>query len=213
MENKLYSKIFLWLFLGLAVTFATGYYVCTNENMIYNIFSTGIYWLIFLIEFVLVIFLSSRIQKMKYVTAIICYILYSFVSGLTFSSVFVLFDITSIMIVFGVTSALFAIFGAIGYMTKIDLSKFGMILLIGLIALLVMSIINIFIGNTTFDIIICAIGIIIFIGYIAYDMQTIKELQNYIDEDKLPVYGAFTLYLDFINLFLYIIRLFGNSKD
>lgn len=213
MNQKIYAKTFLWLCLGLLITFATGFYVCSNENMIYNIFSTSAYWIIFIVELVLVIFLSARIQKMKYGTAIACYTLYSFVSGLTFASVFVLFDIASIILIFGVTAVLFAIFGAIGYFTKIDLSKISMILFMGLISIIVMTVINIFVGNSTFDIIICILGIAIFVGYIAYDMQKIKHLQNYIDENKLPIYGAFQLYLDFINLFLYLIRLLGNRKD
>lgn len=213
MNQKIYAKTFLWLCLGLLITFATGFYVCSNENMIYNIFSTSAYWIIFIVELVLVIFLSARIQKMKYGTAVACYTLYSFVSGLTFASVFVLFDIASIILIFGVTAVLFAIFGAIGYFTKIDLSKISMILFMGLISIIVMTVINIFVGNSTFDIIICILGIAIFVGYIAYDMQKIKHLQNYIDENKLPIYGAFQLYLDFINLFLYLIRLLGNRKD
>ena len=212
MDTKVYSKTFLWLCLGLLITFLTGFYVSNNENMIYNIFSTSAYWIIFVVEFLLVIFLSARIQKMKYTTAIVCYTLYSFVSGLTFASIFLLFELSSVLFVFAVTAVVFAIFGAFGY-TKIDLSKIGTIIFMGLIALIIMTLINLFVGNSTFDMVICMIGIVIFVGYIAYDVQKLKTLSNVIDEEKLPIYGAFQLYLDFINLFLYLIRLLGKRND
>lgn len=213
MDTKIYSKTFLWLCVGLLITFLTGIYVSNNENMIYNIFSTSAYWIIFAAELFLVVFLSARIQKMKYTTAIVCYALYSFVSGLTFASVFVLFELSSILLVFAVTAVVFALFGAFGYFTKIDLSKMGTIIFMGLIALVIMTLINLFLGNSTFDIVICIIGIIVFVGYIAYDVQKLKTLSTVIDEEKLPIYGALQLYLDFINLFLYLIRLLGKRND
>lgn len=209
--EKIYPKVFMWLFVGLFITFGTGMFITTNPVMLYNVVN---YYLIFiLLELFFVIYLSARIQKMKYTTAMLYYLLYSFVTGITFSTLFAVFEISSIMYVFGITAFVFLIFAALGYFTKIDLSKISMILFMGLIAIIVMSLINVFVGNDTFDLIICIIGIVIFIGYIAYDMQKIRMLSNYIPEDKLPIYGALQLYLDFINIFVYLLRIFGRRND
>lgn len=209
--EKIYPKVFMWLFVGLFITFGTGMFITTNPVMLYNVVN---YYLIFiLLELFFVIYLSARIQKMKYMTAMLYYLLYSFVTGITFSTLFAVFEISSIMYVFGITAFVFLIFAALGYFTKIDLSKISMILFMGLIAIIVMSLINVFVGNDTFDLIICIIGIVIFIGYIAYDMQKIRMLSNYIPEDKLPIYGALQLYLDFINIFVYLLRIFGRRND
>lgn len=213
MENKLYSKMFLWMFIGLLVTFVTGFYVSTNENMLYNILNTGLYWVIFIAEFITVIVLSARIGKMSKQTAIICFILYSFLTGLTFASIFVLFEMPSIIMVFLGTSIVFGVFAFLGYTTNMDLTKIGTILFMGLLAVILVSIINIFIGNSMVDLILNIIGIVIFLGYIAYDIQKVKRLEGRIDEDNLAIYGALELYLDFINLFIRLIQLFGRRND
>ena len=130
--NRLLSKTFLWMFLGLFVTFITGYIVSINENMLLSIFGGPIFWIIIILEFALVIFFSARVHKMKPMTAKICFLLYSFVSGLTFSSIFVGFELGSVMYVFLISAVIFAIFGAIGYFTNVNLNKLGTFLLMGL---------------------------------------------------------------------------------
>ncbi len=210
---KVYSKIFLWMFLGLLVTFATGYYVAISPNILEKIFSVGGYILLAVIELGLVIFLSARITKLSPTSARIMFLLYSFVSGLTFSTIFVAYQISAIIYIFLIAAVIFGIFGLIGYCTNLDLTKMNTYLLIGIIGILICSIINIFVGNGTFEIIISSISIIIFLGFTAYDVQKIKELSNYIDEDNLAIYGALQLYLDFINIFLDLLRLFGNNRD
>jgi len=212
-DNKIFSKIFLWMFIGLAITFGIGYYASVNENMLYNIFSRY-YFILIIAEIVVVIWLSARIRKMKPITAKILFCLYSFLTGLTFSSIFVVFEITSIMLVFGITALIFLIFALLGYFTKIDLSKLSVYLFMGLLGVIICSLINMFIGSNTFDLGITIIALIIFIAYVAYDIQIIKRnLYNIIEEDNLAIYGAFQLYLDFINLFLRLLRLFGKSRD
>lgn len=210
---KVYSKIFLWMFLGLLVTFATGYYVAISPNILEKIFSVGGYILLAVVELGLVIFLSARITKLSPTSARIMFLLYSFVSGLTFSTIFVAYQISAIIYIFLIAAVIFGIFGLIGYYTNLDLTKMSTYLLIGIIGILICSIINIFVGNGTFEIIISSISIIIFLGFTAYDVQKIKELSNYIDEDNLAIYGALQLYLDFINIFLDLLRLFGNNRD
>lgn len=212
-DNKIFSKIFLWMFIGLAITFGIGYYASVNENMLYNIFSRY-YFILIIAEIVVVIWLSARIRKMKPITAKILFCLYSFLTGLTFSSIFVVFEITSIILVFGITALIFLIFALLGYFTKIDLSKLSVYLFMGLLGVIICSLINMFIGSNTFDLGITIIALIIFIAYVAYDIQIIKRnLYNIIEEDNLAIYGAFQLYLDFINLFLRLLRLFGKSRD
>lgn len=213
MKNNLYSKMFMWMFVGLLITFLVGYYVSTNENMIYNIFATKFYWVIYISEIVTVIVLSARILKMSKNGAIFGFLLYSFLSGLTFSSIFLTFKMSSIIFIFLITALVFLIFALIGYFTKINLTKLGTILFMGLIGILIASLINIFVQSQTFDLILVIIGIIVFIGYIAYDINKVKRLEGQIDEDKLSIIGALELYLDFINLFIRLLQLFGKSKD
>ncbi len=211
-KSKLMSKVFLWMFIGLAVTFVTGSYLSTNPSLILEIFDGGSVFLIFLVELVLVIVLSARIHKMNSVTAKVMFILYSFVTGLTFSSVFVVYDITSIIYVFLATSLVMLIFALIGYFTNIDLTKIGTFLFMAVIGILIMCIINIFLGSEQFDLIISIISVLVFIIYIAYDVQKVKQLyeQNYLPEENLAIYGALQLYLDFINIFLDLLRIFGD---
>ena len=209
--SDILKKVFGWMFIGLLVTFVTGYVVSINPNMFYSMINS--YLLLAIIEIVLVIILSARITKMNPLTARIMFILYSFVSGLTFSSIFVVYQMSSIMIVFLITALMFGMFSFVGYATKTDLTKIGTYLFIGLIAIIVSTIINIFIGNSMFEIIICSISILIFLGFTVYDIKKIKSLESVIDEDNLAIYGALQLYLDFINIFIDLLRLFGNSRD
>lgn len=211
--NRLLPKTFLWMFVGLMVTFATGYVVSMNENMLEAIFTGAWFWIIIILEFALVIFFSARVRKMSSTTARICFLLYSFVSGLTFSSVFVYFEIGSVMYVFLIAAVVFALFGTFGYYTKLDLSKIGTYLLMGLFAIVICAIINIFVGSSTFDMIVSIIALIIFFGFTAYDVHNMRILSDSgIDDDVVAINGAFELYLDFINIFLHLIDLIGDSK-
>ena len=182
--------------------------------MLLSIFGGPIFWIIIILEFALVIFFSARVHKMKPVTARISFLLYSFVSGLTFSSIFVGFEIGSVMYVFLIAAVVFAIFGAIGYFINTDLNRISTFLLMGLLALIICCVVNIFLANSTFDLIISIIAILIFFGFTAYDIQQMKILSNAgIDNEVVAINGAFQLYLDFINIFLHLLTLIGNSKD
>lgn len=212
--NKVLSKVFLWLFVGLALTFGVGYYVSTNETMLYNIFSDGKFLIFAIVEIVLAIILAARIHKLSTMSATIIYLLYTGFSGLTFSSIFVVYEITSIIFVFGITAVVCLLFGLIGYFTKIDLSKFGTFLFMAVFGLILAYVANIFIRSAEFDFVLTAIGIVIFLAYAAYDIQAIKRnLYGVEDEDNQAIIGALNLYIDFINVFIYLLKLFGNSKD
>ena len=212
-DNKIFSKVFFWMFIGLAITFGIGYYVSINDVMLYNIFSKYYIFLV-IAELVVVVWLSARIRSMKPMTAKILFCLYSLITGLTFSSIFVVYKITSIVYVFGITSLIFLIFALIGYFTKIDLTKLGTYLFMALLGVIICSIINIFVGSETFDLGITIVCLIIFIAYIAFDIQVIKRnLYIITEEDNLAIYGALQLYLDFINIFLRLLQLFGRNND
>lgn len=212
-ENKIFSKVFMWMFIGLAITFGVGYYVSLHSNMLYNIFS-GLYFFLAIAEIIVVIVLSARIRKLKPTTAKVLFCVYSFLTGLTFSSIFVVYNMMSIMYVFGITSMIFLIFAAIGYYTKIDLTKIGVYLFMILLGVIICSIINIFVGSAKFDFALTVLCLIVFIIYIAYDIQVLKRNMYMIEnEDNLAIYSALQLYLDFINIFLRLLQLFGRNRD
>ena len=151
---------------------------------------------------------------MQPMTSKIFFCLYSFLTGLTFSSIFVVYDLMSIMYVFGITAIVMLVFGLIGYYTKLDLTKIWVYLFMGLLAVIICEIINIFVGSEVFDMGITIVCLIIFIAYIAFDIQSIKKNMYMIEnEDNLAIYGALQLYLDFINIFLRLLQLFGKNKD
>ena len=210
---KIYSKVFLWMFLGLLVTFITGIYVSTNENILIFLFQNNGFIFAIIAELITVLFLTARIRKMSPTTARISFLLYSFLTGLTFSSIFLVYELSSIMLIFLVASLLFGVFALIGNYTSLDLTKLGTFLLMMLFGVIICVLINIFLDNSTFDIIISSISVIVFLGYTAYDMQKVKLLEDEMNEDNLAIYGALQLYLDFINILLDLLRLFGKSRD
>lgn len=212
--NKIFSKVFLWMFIGLAITFGVAYYVSTNDNMVYNLFSGSKYWIFWLAEFGVVILLIARIHKLNPLTAKVLFLLYSGLTGLTLSSVFIIYDIISIVYTFAITSGLFLVFGLLGYFTKIDLTRIGIYLVMALFGVIIASLINMFIGSEVFDLGLCIIALVIFLAYVAYDIQLIKRNMYGIEEqDNLVIYGALQLYLDFINLFIRLLRFFGKNRD
>lgn len=209
------AKTFGWMFIGMLVTFLTGYVIFMNPNMLLNVMSTTGLILIIIIEFALVLFFTAKITKMKPITAKINFLLYSFVNGLTFSSIFILYEMTSVMFVFLITAVLFAIMAAIGAFTKIDLTKLGTYLLMALFGIILCMIVNIFLNSSSFDLIISILTVLVFIGLTAYDVQRIKRVieRNPFAEDNVAIFGAFELYLDYINIFLHLLNLFGNNND
>ena len=184
--KNIYSKVYLWLFIGLLVTFLTGAYTASNKDALSVIFTKGYYWIFALVELGVAIFLSVRITKMSATTAKVCYLLYTFLTGLTFSTIFIAYKLTSIIMVFGITSVLFLGLALVGMYTKKDLTKLGSYLFMALIGILISIFINVFLHNSSFDIMICIVSIIIFLGYIAYDIN------------KISILPLFPLYINFL---------------
>lgn len=211
MKNEFLSKVFRWFGLGLLITFITAYFTSNSITMLSLIFGTPLYIIISIIEVVLAIFLVTRIRRMESALTKISYIGYTILTGLTFSSIFIVYQMTSIIFVFLATSMVFLIFSILGRNTKIDLSKMGVFLFVGLLSIIILSLINIFIMNNTLDMLLCIVSIIIFIGYVYYDVN--KIVNYYDDTDNMAIVGAFNLYLDFINIFIKLLRLFGKERN
>ena len=218
MDKSIFSKVFMWLFIGLLITFVLGYgmqfYLINHVDFAKALFSGVGFWIIIIAEIVIAILLSARLSKMNSITATILYLLYCGLTGVMFSTIFMMFKLTSIIMIFLVTAIIFGIFALIGSKLNVDLTKFGVYLFIALIGSVIVSIINIFIGSSTLNLVLSIVSIIIFTLYIGYDIKKIESLANSdINEDNLAVYGAFQLYLDFINIFIRLLELFGNSRD
>lgn len=211
--DKIFNKVFMWLAIGLLISFGVGYAVSTDITLVENIFDKY-FFLIILLELALAFILGLFIRKLSKVWTIMLYILYSAVTGLTLSSIFLAFEISSIAITFLSTSIIFVLLSIYGYTTKKDITKIGTILFFTLIGEIILVLLNILIfKSSTLDIISSALCLIVFMGYIIYDINIIKRRMYDISEDKLAVYGAFQLYLDFINIFIELLRIFGKSKD
>ena len=218
--RTLMGKVYLWMTLALAVTGLTSLYVASSPGLVQSIFaSRGTFWLLVIAELALVFILSARIMKMSFSTAGIMFALYSVLNGVTMSFIFIAYTSTSIATAFFVTAGMFAAMSFIGFVTKKDLSSFGSFFTMALIGLIIASVVNIFLNSSVMYWIITYVGVLLFVGLTAYDTQKIKQmLIEYGDEvndstQKLALIGSLSLYLDFINLFLYILRLFGNNKE
>ncbi len=214
--QEVYTKVFAWMFLGLLLTFGTGFTVANNFKLLEMIFQGPTVWILMIAEFAIAIFLSARIYKMSSTTASICFIIYTILTGLTFSSIFVVYKLSSIIFIFGLTAVIFGIFAFLGAVLKIDLTKFGTYLFMILIGIIISQIVNIFLKSQIFDLVTTSIGIIVFMLYVAYDMQKVKQMCEYnsgLSATNLAIIGALELYLDFINIFIKLLRLLGKSRD
>ena len=216
----LMRKVYVWMALALVVSGLTAYYVAGSEQMLMAIFGNQItFWVLAIAELGLVIGLTAAIKKLSFPTAAIMFLLFSILNGVTLSAIFVVYTMSSIATTFFVTAGTFAAMAFIGYTTKKDLTKIGGILLMALIGLIIASVVNIFLKNSMMDIVISAIGVLIFVGLTAYDAQKIKEMMLDCGTEvndftqKLAVFGALSLYLDFINLFLYLLRFLGKQRS
>ena len=214
----LMRKVFSWMTLALVITGLTAYGVASNESILYTLYAKP--WMMFVlmaVELGLVIFLSARIRKLSLTTATVCFILFSVINGLTLAPIFIVYTGSSIAKVFFITAGTFAVMAVIGYRTKRDLSSIGRILFMALIGLIIASLVNLFLHSSGLELILSYVGVLIFVGLTAWDTQKIKVMLNECeapDEEaqKIALLGSLSLYLDFINLFLFLLRILG-SRD
>jgi len=188
-----------------------------NTPFFYQLISTGTFWILLVAELILVFVLSARVHKMSLATATTLLIIYSILNGATLSIIFWAYSIGSIAKAFFITTGMFAVMAFIGATTRRDLTKMGSFLLMALIGLIIATLVNIFLHSSGLDWIISIVGVLLFTGLTAYDVQLVKRLalENDLYDDtqmgRLAVISALSLYLDFINLFLYLLRFFNRK--
>ena len=214
----LMRKVYVWMTLALVITGATAYGVATSPGLMMTIATNQLlFWGLIIAEFGLVIAISAAINKLSLTTATLLFILYSVINGATLSFIFAVYTMSSIASVFFITAGTFAVMAVVGYTTKKDLTSMGKILLMALIGIIIATVVNIFLKSTGLEMVVSYLGVLIFVGLTAYDSQKIKQmLQTAPDAgegaQKLALLGALSLYLDFVNLFIYLLRIFGRRE-
>lgn len=215
----LMRKVYVWMTLALVLTGITAYGVASSPGLMMTIIQTpAIMWGLIIAELAIVIAISAAINRLSLTTATLLFVLYSVLNGATFSLIFAVYTMSSIANVFFITAGTFGVMAAYGYFTKRDLSSLGKLLLMALIGLIIATLVNVFLVKSSgFDLILSYAGVLIFVGLTAYDTQKIKQMlamQTDMGEgaQKVALLGALSLYLDFINLFLYLLRIFGRRE-
>jgi FtsH-binding integral membrane protein len=211
--NTAMAGVYKNMGLAVIVSMLVSHYVGTNAALMAFFFTGAMKWLVIFAPLVAIIGLSFGLEKVS--KSVAHFLLYGFAAlmGLSFATIFVVYNMGSIFTAFMGAAILFIVMSGYGYFTKKDLSGIGSLLFIGLIAIIIASIVNIFIGSTVFQMAISAIAIVIFLGLTAYDTQRIREMLSYDQNGNGEVAGALSLYLNFINLFLSLLQLFGEKKD
>jgi len=213
-----FQKVYFWMFLGLLISGAISVYVASSDYLIsIIILNRWIFYSLLIGELVLVIVLAGLVKKISASTATVLFIVYCITTGLTLSVIFLVFTMSSIAVVFFIAAGMFGVMSLFGFFTKNDLTGIGKIFFMGLIGLVIAMLVNLFLQSSIFDFILSILGVVIFTGLTAYDIQRIKKQslignQGAGEDRKKAIMGALTLYLDFINLFLSLLRLFGKRR-
>ena len=216
--NRYIARTYAWMFLGLMVTFLTAWALAATGVVFYLFAIPSITIILLVIEVAVVLIFSSRIHKQSVGVSRVLFVVYSLLNGVVFSVYFVLFDVANLIAIFGLTALFFGAFALYGRFTKTDLSRLRPLLFGGLIFLVVAAVLSLFINMTAMERLICMVGIVVFLCFTAYDNQKIKANYQYFYHDaamlqKASIYSALQLYLDFINLFLYLLRFMGRSRN
>ena len=214
----LMRKVYVWMTLALVITGVTAYGVATSPGLMMAIATNKLlFWGLIIAEFGLVVAISAAINKLSLTTATLLFVLYSVINGATLSFIFAIYTMSSIASVFFITAGTFAVMAVIGYTTKKDLTSMGKILFMALIGIIIATIVNIFLKSTGLQMIVSYLGVLIFVGLTAYDSQKIKQMLLMTPDagegaQKIALLGALSLYLDFVNLFIYLLRIFGRRE-
>lgn len=218
-QSTLLRSVYVWMTLALIITGFVSMYVAQSYQLVSFIFGNKLALCGMLIaELAVVFYLSARINSISFTKATVMFIIYSILNGATLASIFLVYTMSSIASTFFVAAGTFGVMALYGYVTKSDLTRIGNICLMALIGLIIATLVSMFWQNSMLQMIITYVGVILFVGLTAYDSQKIKRLltANGIEvteeTQKIALLGALTLYLDFINLFLYLLRLLGDRK-
>lgn len=206
-------QAFTWMFCGLMVTAISAIYVASNQALITALYANSVlFYGLLIAELALVFFLSIRITVLSFGNALIAYLAYSILNGITLSAIFLIYASSSIASVFFISALIFGVMAIYGYTTKQDLTRIGNLALMALFGLIIASVVNIFLKNDSINYILSYLAVIIFVGLTAYDTQKIKRLAA-TSQNNVGILGALTLYLDFINIFLSLLRIMGRRRE
>ncbi len=209
MNNNFISKVYKWLAIGLLITFGCGFFLSVNTDLFMSIIEA--YGVFVAIEIVLGLVMIFALHKLSETVVKTMYLIYTAITGITFGSIFIVYEVSSIMWVFLATAVIFGVLGFIGKNTKKNLNGFGTFLFVALLASLILLIINAFVGSAVLDLGLAIAILLIFCGYLVIDMWRISKM-NPDTEEKYAVYWAFQLYLDIINIIIKLLQLFGKRN-
>jgi len=213
------ANVFSYMTLALVISGAVASIFGLNNDLFLQLMAIpGMMWILMLAPFAFILIMSFGINKLSLPVLFVLFIAFAATMGLSLSSIFIIFKLEAIFKVFLITAGLFGTMAVLGYTTKTDLTAFGGILTMALIGIVIASLVNMFLGSETMDYVISCIGVLVFTGLTAYDVQKIKRIGAGVEygtatAGKLALMGALTLYLDFVNLFLFLLRIFGRSGD
>lgn len=223
MSKTFLSSVFSWMFAALAITAIVAYYFGNSAALLSNLINvevgglTTLGYVVMFAPFAFVLLISFGFNRLSYPTLLFLFLIYSAVMGMSLSFIFLMYTSGSIFSTFIAASGMFGVMSVVGYTTKTDLTKFGSIMMMGLVGIIIASVINFFMQSDTMDYVISFIGVLVFTGLTAYDVQKLKNIGAGVEmgnstTSKLVIMGALNLYLDFINLFLMLLRLFGDRR-
>ena len=221
LSQSFLSNVFAWMFAGLLMTSIVSYLFAANDNLLSLLYNesgrTMLGYIVLFAPIGFVLLMSLGINKFSYVTLIVLFMSYAALMGMSLSFIFMLYTSSSIFSTFAISAGMFGVMAIYGYTTKTDLTKMGNILMMALVGIIIASLVNFFLKSGMMSYIISLISVVIFTGLTAYDVQKLKRIGTGVEygseaAGKLSIMGALSLYLDFINLFLAMLRLFGNRK-
>jgi uncharacterized protein len=216
------ANVFLWMTFAMAVTAITAYFFASSESLIGSLINfqtgkmTGLGWIVMLAPLGFVLLMSLGYQKLSPAIMALLFISFSVLMGMSLSFILLIYTASSIYLTFAITGGMFGVMAVTGYTTKTDLTKFGSIMMMGLIGIIIAMVVNFFLHSSTLEYIISFIGVLVFTGLTAYDVQKLKRIGSAdidaVNARKMSIMGALTLYLDFINLFLFLLRILGSRR-
>jgi FtsH-binding integral membrane protein len=217
------SGVFMWMTMALSITALVSWTFASNPSLMSILINSetgsmsALGWVVMFAPLGLVLLMGMRFQKMSASSMLLVFIVYSILMGMSLSFIFLVYSLPSIAKTFVITAGMFGFMAIVGYTTKTDLTKFGKIMMMGLVGIIIASVVNFFTQSARMDYVISFIGVMVFTGLTAYDVQKLKRLGAGIGTEsemarKATIFGALTLYLDFINLFLFLLRFFGDRK-
>jgi len=217
--RNILKNVYMWMTIALAITGVVAYGLSQNAAFMQSLIHSPAVFVIWIAQLATVFFLSAFVWKMSPTVATIVFALYAVLNGVTFSTIFLRYDLGSIATTFFITAGTFAAMSVYGLTTKRDLSKIGNYLLMGLIGVIIASVVNFFLNSSVIQYIISFVGVLVFVGLTAWDTQKIKKMSDAhgdsigeADYIRLSIQGALSLYLDFINLFIFLLRLLGGRR-